>query len=164
MPAPMAATVASGDWPYATLHYLDADGREVNTASYGAGAWQIDTANYDKYKEFAPIAFGTTWVKGVVMNVAGDPNANRCEVVIGTDYHNLADANGIRKVLWNDSVLPNPSSDSLWTYNVLNSGTSTSTPNSTPIYDGHGDPYGSMQVILAALVIEASGNSSSVPT
>src|SRR5262249_19694092 len=41
------ATVASSDWPYATLHYLDVNGREVNTGQYGAGAWQIDTSQYD---------------------------------------------------------------------------------------------------------------------
>jgi len=43
-----AATVSSGDWPYATLHYLDVNGRQVNTTNYGAGAWQISTTSYDK--------------------------------------------------------------------------------------------------------------------
>jgi RHS repeat-associated protein len=43
-----AATVSSSDWPYATVHYLDVNGRQVNTASYGAGAWQISTTGYDK--------------------------------------------------------------------------------------------------------------------
>jgi RHS repeat-associated protein len=41
------STVSSSDWPYATLHYLDVNGQEVNTAQYGAGAWQIDTTQYD---------------------------------------------------------------------------------------------------------------------
>ncbi len=41
------STVGSSDWPYATLHYLDANGREVNTAQYGAGAWQISAAQFD---------------------------------------------------------------------------------------------------------------------
>ncbi len=41
------STVGSSDWPNATLHYLDANGREVNTAQYGAGAWQITTAQFD---------------------------------------------------------------------------------------------------------------------
>jgi YD repeat-containing protein len=30
---------ASADWPYADLTYVDVNGRTVNTASYGAGAW-----------------------------------------------------------------------------------------------------------------------------
>src|SRR5207253_2678902 len=42
-------TVSSGDWPYAMLHYLDVNGREVNTAGYGAGAWQISTTSFDKW-------------------------------------------------------------------------------------------------------------------
>ena len=41
------ATVASVDWPYADLSYLDANGRTVNSAAYGAGAWQINTTRYD---------------------------------------------------------------------------------------------------------------------
>jgi RHS repeat-associated protein len=40
--APTAA-----DWPYATVTYADVNGRVVNTAAYGAGAWQIDTIRYD---------------------------------------------------------------------------------------------------------------------
>jgi RHS repeat-associated protein len=43
-----AASVSSGDWPYATIDYLDINGRQVNTATYGAGAWQITTTSYDK--------------------------------------------------------------------------------------------------------------------
>lgn len=42
-----AATPTAGDWQYATLHYVDVNGRETNTASFGAGDWQIDTVEYD---------------------------------------------------------------------------------------------------------------------
>lgn len=38
---------ATGDWPYAGLVYTDVDGRAVNDASYGAGAWQVGAAEYD---------------------------------------------------------------------------------------------------------------------
>ncbi len=41
------AAVTAADWPYADLHYLDVDGRETNTASYGAGAWQYGNTTYD---------------------------------------------------------------------------------------------------------------------
>jgi RHS repeat-associated protein len=44
-----AGAVASADWPYAQLTYLDPNGRSVNTASYGAGAWQIATTTYDEH-------------------------------------------------------------------------------------------------------------------
>lgn len=43
------ATVSSGDWPYATIHYLDVNGREVSTATYGAGAWQVTTTSFDAH-------------------------------------------------------------------------------------------------------------------
>jgi RHS repeat-associated protein len=42
------ATPGSADWPHAQIAYLDVNGREVNTASYGAGGWQIDTTGYDQ--------------------------------------------------------------------------------------------------------------------
>jgi RHS repeat-associated protein len=37
----------STDWPYGSISYLDVNGREVNSASYGAGAWQVDATRYD---------------------------------------------------------------------------------------------------------------------
>jgi RHS repeat-associated protein len=46
---PLTVAPTSSDWPYANLSFLDVNGREVNTASYGAGAWQIDTTNYDPF-------------------------------------------------------------------------------------------------------------------
>lgn len=38
---------AAADWPYARVTYVDINGRVVNTAGYGASAWQIDTIRYD---------------------------------------------------------------------------------------------------------------------
>lgn len=43
------AAPTSSDWPYASIDYFDTNGRQVNTASYGAGAWQIDTSQYDAH-------------------------------------------------------------------------------------------------------------------
>ncbi|WP_375477813.1 RHS repeat-associated core domain-containing protein [uncultured Jatrophihabitans sp.] len=42
-----ASTVTSSDWPWAGIDYLDVNGLTVNSAGYGAGAWQIDTSQYD---------------------------------------------------------------------------------------------------------------------
>lgn len=39
--------VAAGDWPHAELQYTDAQGRVVNTASFGAGDWQVTATDYD---------------------------------------------------------------------------------------------------------------------
>lgn len=41
------STVSSSDWPYASIDYLDVNGREVNSAQYGASNWQIDTHQFD---------------------------------------------------------------------------------------------------------------------
>ncbi|MEU8270769.1 DNRLRE domain-containing protein [Sphaerisporangium sp. NPDC049002] len=38
---------AAADWEYSQLIYVDVNGRAVNTAAYGAGAWQISTTRYD---------------------------------------------------------------------------------------------------------------------
>ncbi|WP_165956576.1 RHS repeat-associated core domain-containing protein [Kribbella antibiotica] len=35
------------DWQYATLQYADDNGNVVNTADYGAGAWQLTATDYD---------------------------------------------------------------------------------------------------------------------
>lgn len=44
-----AASPTSADWPYAQLVYLDVNGREVNTASYGNNGWQYGATQYDTY-------------------------------------------------------------------------------------------------------------------
>ena len=44
-----AATPTSADWPYATLTYMDVNGRPVNTATYGDGGWQVSSTQYDAY-------------------------------------------------------------------------------------------------------------------
>jgi RHS repeat-associated protein len=41
------ASIGSAEWPYASLHYLDVNGRETNTAQYGAGVWQYGATTYD---------------------------------------------------------------------------------------------------------------------
>ena len=44
-----AGTPSATDWSYADLCYWDQAGRETNTASYGAGAWQIASTRYDEF-------------------------------------------------------------------------------------------------------------------
>ncbi|WP_285780580.1 DNRLRE domain-containing protein [Microtetraspora sp. NBRC 13810] len=38
----------AADWEYASIVYSDVNGRAVNTAKYGAGAWQISATRYDE--------------------------------------------------------------------------------------------------------------------
>ena len=47
--ATTASGVAAGDWQHAELHYTTARGYTVNTASYGAGQWQVDASVYDQH-------------------------------------------------------------------------------------------------------------------
>lgn len=38
---------SSGDYPYGSISYLDVNGYDVDDASYGAGAWQVNATQYD---------------------------------------------------------------------------------------------------------------------
>ncbi|WP_026214990.1 hypothetical protein, partial [Nonomuraea coxensis] len=38
----------AADWEYGSLVYTDVNGRPVNSAQFGAGAWQISATRYDK--------------------------------------------------------------------------------------------------------------------
>jgi hypothetical protein len=44
-----SATPTATDYEYAEIDYYDANGREVNTASYVNGAWAVSTTQYDAY-------------------------------------------------------------------------------------------------------------------
>ncbi|WP_233225892.1 DNRLRE domain-containing protein [Amycolatopsis sp. CA-126428] len=46
-PATTPSGIAAGDWEYARLQYTDDDGYTVNTAEFGAGAWQYTATDYD---------------------------------------------------------------------------------------------------------------------
>jgi large repetitive protein len=61
------------DWPRADLQYADDQGCTVNTASYGAGAWQVTATDYDtKGNTIRELDAGAT--KAVRdANTAGDP-------------------------------------------------------------------------------------------
>ncbi len=48
-------TPSGDDWVNADLVYIDTEGRPVNTASFGAGAWQINTTRHD------PTTGNTLW-------------------------------------------------------------------------------------------------------
>ncbi|WP_219495494.1 DNRLRE domain-containing protein [Nonomuraea coxensis] len=42
-----AYAATTTDWEYASLIYTDVNGRPVNDASFGAGAWQVNTSRHD---------------------------------------------------------------------------------------------------------------------
>ncbi len=45
----LASGVPAGLWRSADLRFTDAEGHTVNTASYGAGAWQVTASDYDQH-------------------------------------------------------------------------------------------------------------------
>ncbi|MEO6471531.1 MAG: RHS repeat-associated core domain-containing protein [Aeromicrobium sp.] len=45
---PSGTIPADGDWAYGSISYFNREGRTTNTASYGAGAWQVDSNVYDE--------------------------------------------------------------------------------------------------------------------
>ncbi len=45
---PVAGAPTAEDWQYADLQYTDAAGYTVNTAKYGAGAWQYTSTDYNE--------------------------------------------------------------------------------------------------------------------
>jgi RHS repeat-associated protein len=49
-----ASPPTATDWQYATIQYYDANGRQVNTATYINGAWAVTSTQYDSYGN-------TTW-------------------------------------------------------------------------------------------------------
>lgn len=44
-----AGSVTTADWPWASIDYLDVNGRTTNSAAYGANAWQFDATRYNQY-------------------------------------------------------------------------------------------------------------------
>ncbi|WP_238161880.1 RHS repeat-associated core domain-containing protein [Kribbella antibiotica] len=45
---PVSGTPTAADWQYADLQYTDAAGYTVNTAKFGAGAWQLSATDYNE--------------------------------------------------------------------------------------------------------------------
>ncbi len=64
---------AAGDWKYASLTYLDVNGRTVNTAAFGAGAWQLDTTRWDEFGNVVWQLDGGNRAQALVPTSSTDP-------------------------------------------------------------------------------------------
>ncbi|RBY76927.1 hypothetical protein DQ239_12110 [Blastococcus sp. TF02-09] len=87
-----ATSVAAADWPYADLYYTDALGYTVNTASYGAGDWQLTATEYDGggrvVRELAPGAIALIRQAADESNLpAGTPLADADSYATITRYN-----------------------------------------------------------------------------
>lgn len=126
-----------------------------SSREYTTGQWLNiqNNPNNAKYGEPVPMIYGTAWVDAKVLNVIGDGNSTRGEALVC-----LGEVDAILRVVVNDVELQPANSidggtnyivrDPLLRYNVINRGDRDGSPNLDAPYNGDGDPYGSMCVIL----------------
>lgn len=67
-----AGTPTAEDLKYASLWYFDADGTTTNTATYGAGAWLVDTSWYDPHGNVIRHLDGAGRARALAEPVAAD--------------------------------------------------------------------------------------------
>ncbi|MFF4507630.1 RHS repeat-associated core domain-containing protein [Streptomyces sp. NPDC001401] len=140
------------DWTYAQIHYYDADGREVNTASY-TGGWKINTTEYDSYgndvRELSAANRATALAAGA--NSAGVARQLDTETVYSADGTQPLDSYG-------PAHQANAAGDRqlirTHTHQVYDEGA----PNNDQ--DANGNPYGlvTTQAVSASLGAAVPGN------
>lgn len=125
-----------------------------------------NSAREEKYSEFVPMVWGTAWVDPPVMQVMGDPNSTRGEVTVCS-----GEVEDIRLMLVNDirldqstDIALNPYivGDKLLRFDIVNRGSRDGRVNYDAIFDGKGDPYGSI-CALAYVVHKQIASSGSAP-
>jgi len=122
---------------------------------YTSGQWLDiqNNPNNAKYGDVVPMVYGTAWVDAKVLNVIGDGNSTRGEALIC-----LGEIESIFRVVVNDVELQPANDitgatsysvrDPLLRYNVISRGDRDGSANADVPYNGDGDPYGSLAVIL----------------
>lgn len=118
-------------------------------------------------ESFYPLVYGTQWVRANVRNVVGDPNSTRMEAVICSGK-----IQGILRVVVNNETVPCATDvdgttytveNRLFRWNIINRGTRSGAPNTDAMYDGLGDPYGSLATIQIVVPRRVS-DANSTPT
>lgn len=142
-------------------------GREYTSGSSTEG---INNPNDAKYSDYFPMCYGTGFVDPPVMNVNGDPNLTRFEVVLGVGQTWPASmynqAGPIRLVIVNDFIVPfrlQSSDPTILGWSWVNGGNVEGHVNRDTIYDGRGDPYGSL-VAISITVPKKVQDASGIPT
>lgn len=151
------------------IHYDPPDSWRGKAFTSGSLADGVNQTNQAKFNDYYPQTWGVSFIEPPVMNVVGDPNSTRFEIVlcigdIFPDHHpNLPGP--IMLVIVNDFSVPfvGSSSDALLAWSWVNFGGKFGHTNRGPIYDGQGDPYGSMAA-LQVVVPNIVAGSSSVPS
>lgn len=150
------------------IHYDPPDSWRGKAYTSGSLAEGVNQTNIAKFNDYYPQTWGISFIEPPVMNVVGDPNSTRMEVVLGlgpTYGGSGNDPGPIQFVIVNDFSVPfiKNSSDLLLAWTWLNGGGKFGTCNRAAIYNGEGDPYGSM-VALAISVPNIVAGSNSVPS
>ncbi|BDZ59639.1 hypothetical protein [Barrientosiimonas endolithica] len=75
-PVTSTTSISAADWPYADLSFTDDQGWEVNTATYGAGQWQVTATDYDtagnQVRSFTPEGINAVKAVGPVSKDQAD--------------------------------------------------------------------------------------------
>jgi len=136
----------------------------------------INNPNVGKYGQYYPQIWGTCFVYPPVMQVIGDPNSTRMEVVLclgqiwpgppGGGQNGPTDSAGpIQMVIVNDYIVPyvNDSDDKdIQSWYWINYGSRNGSCNRLKEWSGMGDPYGGMATI-AVVVPAAVAASNAIP-
>lgn len=119
-----------------------------------------DFLNQARYGSAYAFVYGTNNVPDcTVMPSLGDPNSTRFEVVVG--FGQMA----IQRVVVNGVVASqNNPSDFLFTWRYVNDGSRHGSPCNDALYNGNGDPYGSLCCIeiVVPISLQQSGSSPQV--
>lgn len=126
----------------------------------------FNAINEGKYNDYVPMGWGTYWIDPVVMNITGDANLTRMEVLLGTGQFS-----NVRTVVCNDiavdatpgngSGAPNSNQISLQLFwHHITTGDRTGAVNGEPLYDGKGDCYGSLKIISITVPRQLTPSSS----
>ncbi|MBB5630197.1 DNRLRE domain-containing protein [Sphaerisporangium krabiense] len=84
-----------GDWEYGRITYMDVNGRPVNMADYGAGAWQVGTSRFDDKGNVVWNLSPRNRAHALTPNGETDPyvagrrdSAERADLLAGIDVYN----------------------------------------------------------------------------
>jgi hypothetical protein len=115
--------------------------------------------NPARYNDPVPWVYGTQWVDARPLAPAADPNSLRTEAIVC-----LGDVgdDGILKVVCNGTEIPQGGNDVLLTWRYVNTGKRNGAVNTDAIFDGKGDPYGSICAIEVVIPVQL-GAAGSIP-
>jgi hypothetical protein len=125
------------------------------------GDWETiqNPGNDARYNDFVPLVYGKVATDPSVLNVPADANYTKCEVLLCD-----GEITDIERVIVNDVEIPHTYDDTelpgvppgvsnraealrIGWWKTVNRGKRSGSPNTDALFDGRGDPYGSLAVI-----------------